>query len=145
MLNAFQCFLQQSLLSRQDIFFRKKTSNSEVPYVTRKNGFQGRDQKYTAVSKNELPPASGLKSKTRKKPLRSKQQLLLCFFPYLLTYVRSWALLEKLPIVQSFRKFPAILRNPKVHHRVHKSPPLVPIRSQFDPVPTIPFYLSCSV
>jgi hypothetical protein len=52
---------------------------------------------------------------------------------YLLTYVRSWALPEKLPIVQPFRKFPAILRNPKVHHRVHKSPPLVPILSQFDP------------
>jgi hypothetical protein len=59
----------------------------------------------------------------------------------LLTYVRSWPLPEKLPIVQPFRKFPAILRNPKVHHRVHKSPPLVPIRSQFNPVPTIPSYL----
>jgi hypothetical protein len=35
------------------------------------------------------------------------------------TYVRSWALPEKLPIVQPFRKFPAILRNPKFHHRVH--------------------------
>jgi hypothetical protein len=54
-----------------------------------------------------------------------------------LTYVRSWALHEKLPIVQPLRKLPAILRNPKVHHRV----PLVPILSQFDPVHTIPSYL----
>jgi hypothetical protein len=59
----------------------------------------------------------------------------------LLTYVWSWALHEKLPIVQPFGKFPAILRNWKVHHRVHKNPPLVPILSQFDPVPTIPSYL----
>jgi hypothetical protein len=40
---------------------------------------------------------------------------------YLLTYLRSWALPEKLPIVQPFRKFPEILRNPEVHHRVQKA------------------------
>jgi hypothetical protein len=38
---------------------------------------------------------------------------------YLLMYVRSWALPEKMPNVQTFRKFPAIIRSPKVHHRVH--------------------------
>jgi hypothetical protein len=55
---------------------------------------------------------------------------------YLLTELSPWA--EKLPIVQQFRKFPAVLRNPKVHHSVHKRPPMVPILSQFDPVHTIP-------
>jgi hypothetical protein len=37
---------------------------------------------------------------------------------------------------------PSNLRNLKVHHRVHKSPPLVPILRQIDPVRTIPVYLS---
>jgi hypothetical protein len=60
----------------------------------------------------------------------------ICFKFYLikLTYLRSWDLPEKLSIVQPFRKFPAILRNPKVHCRVHKGPPLVPILSQ------LPYY-----
>jgi hypothetical protein len=40
--------------------------------------------------------------------------------------------------VQPFRKLPAILRNLKVHHHVHKSPPLVPILSPFGPIHTIP-------
>jgi hypothetical protein len=61
---------------------------------------------------------------------------------YLLTYLRSSALPEKLPIVQQFTEFPAILRNPKVRHRIHKSRPLVPILSQFDPVHTTPSFLS---
>jgi hypothetical protein len=63
-------------------------------------------------------------------PVKHRDNFTLCLYlspTYLLTYVRSWALPEKLPIVQPFRKFPAILRNPKVNHRVHKSPPLVPM------------------
>jgi hypothetical protein len=52
---------------------------------------------------------------------------------------RTWVLWEATSCLVT-QEFHIILWNPKVHHRVHKSPQLVPILSQINPVHFTPSY-----
>jgi hypothetical protein len=61
---------------------------------------------------------------------------------YLLTYSMEQSPSSEAKMSWATQEIPRILWNPKVHHRIHKSPPPVPILGQIDPVHAPPSNLS---
>ena len=59
---------------------------------------------------------------------------LLNTYTYLLTYSMQHSPSWEANRLSASQEFPSILWNPKVHYRIHKYPPPVPIMSQINPV-----------